>query len=144
MATALDVAKYILSKRGPMTAMKLQKLVYYSHAWHLVWDEKRLFDNPIQAWANGPVAPDLYREHRGLFQVKPEDISGDSEALVDNERATVDGILEFYGDRPASELSQLTHLEAPWNQARGDIAPDARSSQVITDAMMAEYYGSLL
>ncbi|WP_307850044.1 MULTISPECIES: type II toxin-antitoxin system antitoxin SocA domain-containing protein [unclassified Saccharopolyspora] len=42
-----------------MTAMKLQKLVYYSQAWHLVWDERPLFDEPVQAWANGPVVPDL-------------------------------------------------------------------------------------
>ncbi len=33
MATVHDVAAYILEKRGPMTTMKLQKLVYYSQAW---------------------------------------------------------------------------------------------------------------
>ena len=30
--SCLDVAQYILSKLGTMTAMKLQKLVYYSQA----------------------------------------------------------------------------------------------------------------
>lgn len=59
MATCLDVAKYILSKTGTIPAMKLQKLVYYSQAWALVWDEKPLFTAPIQAWANGPVCPRL-------------------------------------------------------------------------------------
>ena len=39
-----DVAAYILEKIGSMTTMKLQKLVYYSQAWSLVWDEKRLFE----------------------------------------------------------------------------------------------------
>lgn len=57
MATALDIAKYILDRRGPMTAMKLQKLVYYARAWSLVWDEKPLFRSRIEAWANGPVSP---------------------------------------------------------------------------------------
>ena len=33
-----DVAAYILEKIGSMTTMKLQKLVYYSQAWSLVWD----------------------------------------------------------------------------------------------------------
>ena len=37
MASAHDVAAYILKKLGPMTAMKLQKLVYYCQAWSLVW-----------------------------------------------------------------------------------------------------------
>ena len=32
MANVFDVAAYILKKHGPMTAMKLQKLVYYSQA----------------------------------------------------------------------------------------------------------------
>lgn len=65
MASVLDVAAYILERRGSMTAMKLQKLVYYSKAWHLVWDEESLFNEPIQAWANGPVVYDLYLEHKG-------------------------------------------------------------------------------
>ena len=39
MATIFDVASYILSKQGPMTTMKLEKLCYYAQAWSLVWDE---------------------------------------------------------------------------------------------------------
>ena len=50
----LDIAAYILCKQGAMTAMKLQKLVYYSQAWSLVWDDKPLFRERIEAWANGP------------------------------------------------------------------------------------------
>jgi hypothetical protein len=40
MTTACDVAAYILMKSRPMTAWTLQKLVYYSQAWSLVWDER--------------------------------------------------------------------------------------------------------
>jgi uncharacterized phage-associated protein len=40
MVNVFDVAAYILKKRGRMTALKLQKLVYYSQAWSLVWDER--------------------------------------------------------------------------------------------------------
>ena len=43
MASVFDVAAYILHRAGTMTAMKLQKLVFYSQAWSLVWDEKPLF-----------------------------------------------------------------------------------------------------
>jgi len=51
MATAHDVAAYILDKCGSMSAMKLQKLVYYSQAWHLVWDDAPLFEERVEAWA---------------------------------------------------------------------------------------------
>jgi hypothetical protein len=37
MATVYDVAEFILRGQGEMTAMKLQKLVYYSQAWHIAW-----------------------------------------------------------------------------------------------------------
>jgi uncharacterized phage-associated protein len=70
MADVFDVAEYILQKQGSMTAWKLQKLVYYSQAWALVWDQKPLFPERIEAWANGPVSPDLYQKHRGQFIVK--------------------------------------------------------------------------
>ncbi len=57
MAHVQDVARYILEKRGRMSAMKLQKLVYYSQGWHLVFDGEPLFAERIEAWANGPVVP---------------------------------------------------------------------------------------
>ena len=55
MANVFDVAKYIIEKQGQLTAMKLQKLVYYSQVWTLVWDEEPLFPEVIQAWGKGPV-----------------------------------------------------------------------------------------
>ncbi len=45
-----DVAAYIIERHGRMSSMKLQKLVYYSQAWHLVWDDEPLFPERIQAW----------------------------------------------------------------------------------------------
>lgn len=46
---AIDVADYILSNGGSTSAMKLQKRVYYSQAWHLAWEEEPLFSEEIQA-----------------------------------------------------------------------------------------------
>jgi uncharacterized phage-associated protein len=91
VASVDDVAVYILRKQGKMTAMKLQKLVYYAQAWNLVWDEAILFPERIEAWANGPVAPDLYRQHRGQFEVSAEDFrAGDPSTLTPEEREMVD------------------------------------------------------
>jgi uncharacterized phage-associated protein len=68
MRSVLDVAAYIVQKLGPLTAMKLQKLVYYSQAWSLVWDEKPLFRERVEAWANGPVVRRLFEVHKGQFK----------------------------------------------------------------------------
>jgi uncharacterized phage-associated protein len=143
MAHVCDVAAFILEERGTMTAMKLQKLVYYSQAWSLVWDEEPLFEETIQAWANGPVAPALYAHHRGKFSVSPGEIGGSPDKLSSDQRDTVAAVLRYYGDLTAQQLSDLTHAEAPWNKARGDLGPGAASSAEITLDMMAEYYGTL-
>lgn len=142
MANVHDVAAYILRKHAPMTAMKLQKLVYYSQAWSLVWDEKPLFSQRIEAWANGPVAPDLYDLHRGIFQVAAW-ARGNKDALTADEKETVEIVLSFYGDKSSQYLSDLTHKEDPWRDARVGLPPGARGTNEITLSAMAEYYGSL-
>ena len=138
-----DVAEYILRRRGGMTAMKLQKLVYYSQAWSLVWDERPLFDEPIQAWANGPVCPALYDMHRGRFTVEAGSVGGNPDSLDPTAVDTIENVLKFYGDKPAQWLSDLTHSEPPWRDSREGLDPGDRSSRTITHAAMAEYYGSL-
>ncbi len=143
MATVLDVATYILGKQGPMTAMKLQKLCYYAQAWSLVWDEKPLFRARIEAWANGPVIQRLYDAHRGKFKVTAQLIPGDKSALTREERATVDAVLKHYGNKSSQWLSELTHREHPWKNARKGLSPSQRSRVEITHAAMAEYYGAL-
>ena len=142
MATAFDVAAYILKKHGPMAAMKLQKLVYYSQAWSLVWDEKPLFPNRIQAWANGPVVRDLYEAHRGQFEISALS-KGKAASLKKAECDTVDAVLKFYGNKPGQWLSDLTHREDPWRNARTGLGPGDYGDREISHAAMAEYYGSL-
>lgn len=142
MASAHDVAAYILEQRGEMSSMKLQKLVYYSQAWHLVWDEEQLFPDRIEAWANGPVVRSLYDEHRGRFKVKSWP-NGDASKLSDAQKESIDAVLGFYGPESAHFLSELTHSETPWREAREGLQPGARSARPISPAAMSEFYGSL-
>ncbi|HLK64899.1 MAG TPA: type II toxin-antitoxin system antitoxin SocA domain-containing protein [Bryobacteraceae bacterium] len=142
MANVFDVAEYILRKHGEMTTMKLQKLVYYSQAWSLVWDEQPLFPEAIEAWANGPVVRALYEDHRGAFRVARIG-RGNPDCLTKTQQNTIDNVLKFYGDRTSQWLSDLTHQEAPWKDARADVPPGEPCNAVISHAAMAEYYGSL-
>lgn len=145
MATVHDVAAYILTKQGAMSAMKLQKLCYYSQAWNLVWEEGPLFGERIEAWANGPVVRELYAEHRGHFGVTTDLLTkGDVAVLTERERQNIDIVLDFYSGRPAHELSELTHRESPWKDARGDLPPGATSRAEITTTAMHEYYDGLV
>jgi len=122
--------------------MKLQKLVYYSQAWSLVWDERPLFDEAIEAWANGPVVPELYEIHRGRFSASDWP-KGDTSKLDGTAIETIDAVLEYYGPLGAQELSDLTHREAPWRDARKGIPEGEHGSKVITLEAMMEYYSSI-
>lgn len=144
MTDVLDVAQYILKQHGPMTTWKLQKLVYYSQAWSLVWDEAPLFPDPIEAWANGPVVRSLYACHAGQFSIGAIS-GGDATQLDATQRDTVDAVLNFYGDKTSQWLRDLTHSERPWIETReqAGLREGERGDAVIPLDLMAEYYGSL-
>lgn len=133
--TIFDVAEYILSRTGVITAMQLERLCYYAQAWSLVWDGRPLFDGEFLARSAGPVCPELYARHRGEFDVKPGGFHGDPAALDESGRDTVDAVLRYYGTLSVYELSTLVHREPPWR--------DAMDGHVITRGAMAGYYGSL-
>ena len=143
MTNVFDVARYILDKTGPLSSWKLQKLCYYSQAWSLAWTDKPLFQEDFEAWANGPVCPQLFAAHRGKFAVKPEMIPGKPDSLDEDERESIDVVIKDYGKLEPYELRELTHQEDPWKIARGDLPEDARCNAVITKDSMGEYYGAL-
>ncbi len=140
---AIDVADYILHRLGAMSAMKLQKLVYYSQAWALAWTEKPLFSDEIEAWANGPVVRSLYRKHRGQFRIGSGFFEGEIDRISVDQKDVIDKVLNFYGSKDPQWLSNLTHLEDPWKDARLGLQAGAHGDAIISKEAMLEYYSSL-
>jgi len=122
--------------------MKLQKLVYYCQAWSLVWDEKPIFKEKIEAWSNGPVVRELFNQYKGLFVVDNIPI-GNPDRLEKNSKETVDSIIEFYGKYTAQQLVEMSHSEKPWKDARIGLNEIERGSREISKESMQEYYSSL-
>jgi len=143
MASVFDVADFVLAKVGPISPMKLQKLVYYSQAWHLVWTDSPLFNSRIEAWANGPVVPALYEKHRGQYGLNKGFFGGDVSELTEDEADSINRVLSSYGDKTSQWLSDLTHMEEPWKTARNGIPAGERSSREIPLDSIHEYYSSL-
>lgn len=143
--TVHDVAKLILEDEGkPMTTMKLQKLCYYSQAWHLAWYGTPLFDEDFQAWANGPVCYELFKQHQGKYSVSANDLRVGSSAAVGEQATHVRAIKAHYGELTGTELSALTHSELPWRESRGKSVPGASSSTPIPKASLQTYYSALV
>ena len=139
----LDIAEYILQRKQGVSTMKLQKLCYYAQAWSLVWDSTPLFNQKIQAWANGPVVRDLYNVHKRAFAIAS--VGGDADALCPEARETVDAVLDVYGDMEGEFLSELTHSESPWRSARSraGLKFGKKGSPEILLQDMSRYYGQL-
>jgi uncharacterized phage-associated protein len=143
MASVHDVVVYILRKKGKIVAIKLHKLLYYSQAWSLVWDDRPLFSARIEAWANGPVVPAVYRLHRRNYYVQTWPY-GDKNSLTHDERQTIDAVLAKYGNKSSQCLSELTHREKPWIDARRGLGALEAGDREITPSAMAWYYNSLV
>lgn len=143
VASVHDVAAYIITKLGSVTTMKLQKLLYYTQGWSLAWDEEPLFDEEIQAWANGPVVYEVFKHHRGEFKVNSWP-HGNSDRLTPDQRETVDAVIDAYGKLTGQQLSEKTHGERPWLEARGDTPLGAYCNEPLSLDVMQEYFGSLI
>lgn len=134
-----DTADYILkSIGGDISAMKLQKLCYYAQAWTLAWDDKELFPEDFLRWDNGPVCRELFDVHQGQFFVDQNLICSDllSNDLSLEQRENIDKVLEDYGQYAGSDLSEMTHREAPWLKTP--------KNEVIKKDLMKSYYSGLL
>jgi uncharacterized phage-associated protein len=138
-----NIAAAILKRTGSINTFKLQKLVYYSEAWHLVWESESLFEDRIEAWANGPVVPALYQKHRTKYIVDawPD---GDAGALSDKENESIDAVLAFYGEYQGYQLAELTHQEEPWIRAREGLGLGERGNAEISRESMRIFYEGLV
>ena len=96
MQNAHDVAAYILTRLGPIPAMRLQKLVYYSQYWSLSWEQRPLFHESIEMSLIGPVVSDLREKLPELLEEIKEWPLGDESKLDQYARETVDVVISLH------------------------------------------------
>lgn len=138
MVNVFDVAEHVLARYGSASAIKLQKLVYYSQAWHLVARGDRLFSEPIIAYQYGPLTTTLWEHHRGMKTVR----AGHFGALVEGHLEVgsvevIDAVLDMYGPMSMTALVDRTHRERPWIDAQ-------KSGAEITPEDMRIFYSAEL
>lgn len=122
-----------------VTHLRVQKLLYFAQAWHLLLLDRPLFEEDMQAWAHGPVAPSVYQAFTGNgWNALP--IGGDDSGIEGESLAVLDQVKLLYGEFSAKKLEAITHSESPWVDARGDLSAEARCSTVIKKDAIQTYY----
>jgi len=114
-----------------VTPMKLQKLVYFAHGWHLALSEQQvpLLSESVQAWKFGPVIRSIYHEFKDcgnepiekMAEVFSCDMDSRFNSMVpkiepeSESFALIKKIWEVYGKYTGVQLSNATHLPGtPW------------------------------
>lgn len=145
-SSAEVIARYILEQSPPhrMSAMKLQKLLYYCEAWSLAWDDRDIIGEPIEAWSEGPVVRSVWEKTNPAYEVSSGEFTGDLSALDSKAHATIRSVLKFYGERSDGDLGDMIEVEEPWRRARGNHPSDALiPAATIDPEVMKEYYRKL-
>lgn len=119
----IDIAE---SSGVSVTPMKIQKLVYFAHGWHLaVRNGEPLINEQVEAWPYGPVIPSLYRALRAYgdqpIARQIMDPRQHTPTLSDNPgeeafaRLLLARVWDIYSPFTAIQLSNMTHeADTPW------------------------------
>lgn len=143
-----DVAQYIIDiynqRQENLTTAKMQKLVFYAQAWSHLWDDLPLFEEDFEAWICGPVLRSLYEDLKGFYYCPNRIGNGDPRKLSDNQKDTINKILDHYGKLTTTQLIELSKREEPYLEARTALAPYAPSTAKISKFSMANFYSGLI
>lgn len=153
---AKAVANYFIelakSEQVSITQMKIQKLVYIAHGWHLALLERPLVRERIEAWRWGPVIPDLYHDLKefGNQPVTREAVEimidgtivevrapriGFSDGDTDKTKVLLDRVWKVYRRYTAAQLSEMTHRNGtPWQETARNL------KTYIPNEMIQKYY----
>lgn len=142
------VARYLLCKCLDITPMALQKMLYYSQGFFQALFQKPLFTDSCQAWIHGPVYPDVYFKYRD-YGYDPDRLPQlefycDTSTLSESETLFLDAIIGAFGRYSGSTLRWMTHNEQPWLKARGALRPTDRSSAIIDNALIDDYFSKVV
>lgn len=147
-----------------LTPMKLQKLVYYAHGWHLGLTGRPLLNEAIQAWSFGPVIMSLYKEFAdfgadpitrkaterervsgmvllndlNLHEPSIDDYESDDKEFVKN---LLKRIWRVYGSFTSVQLSNLTHATGtPWDQINRMYNGNIPKYATIPDELIRQHF----
>ena len=124
----LVLSDYIIKHYGPMSHLKLQKLLFYCDAYHLAYFDRELVSDKFEAWVHGPVCRKVYDSFKDKSVLYADisycynegdiDVDAEFERLTSDQKSLLNDILSTLSTWTGLELERATHSEAPWRNAR--------------------------
>ncbi|MCY9289773.1 DUF4065 domain-containing protein [Bacillus haynesii] len=136
---ASDIARYFIHKSKPgtsenITNLKLQKILYYAQGLYLKNHRLPLFNERIEAWAHGPVVPDVYREFKKYKynEIDKNKENTDFNNLSTEEQLFLDSVWEELKKFSGKDLEEETHHHTPWKDKRDGLPEFVSTNDEIT------------
>ena len=149
MATPQNVADWFLNRLDrdageAITHLQLQKLLYYAQAWALVMLGQPLFEEEFQAWTHGPVLRSIFDKYKGNGWNALPASDHPPYAFTEEQTQLLNDVADVYGKYSAKALERMTHADAPWRDARGNLPAEARCEAIISREAIQKFYRDLL
>jgi uncharacterized phage-associated protein len=143
----------------PIDQMKLQKLLFYAHAWYLAYNDRPLFAEDVEAWPWGPVVRPIYYQTRNcrkapissrLTELRFDPQSPLQSRFVDADvtdpdvTAFLDRIWDVHKPYTGIQLSNSTHAKGePWTIIKDQYGSLETKPVIPNDLIAAVYRGKL-
>lgn len=127
MEKIINVAQYVFSEYKKITGevideMKLHKLLYFAQRESLAITNEPLFEGEFEGWKYGPVCKEIRNSitRDGIIDFD-SDVSDECKYIINN-------IILEYGSLASWKLSELSHKEISWKNARIGLADGENGS----------------
>ncbi len=135
------VINYILNRCGDITPLALQKSLYYVQGFYYAFNDKFLFEEDCQAWAHGPVYPEVYFKYKHYkFDPIESKIEVSDTIFTSSELIIMENVVKHFCCYSGKVLEKFTHSEYPWLETRGEIPELESSTEIIKKEYIGKYF----
>ncbi len=123
MYNVLDIAQYIIRRcneqNQPISNLRLQKILYFVQAEFLVSKGEPCFNERIEAWAFGPVVPEVYHRYKGYGAASIPFVTTSPfiRLLCEEDQNLIDRVIDETSKYSVTTLVDITHNQTPWINA---------------------------
>ncbi|MEO7215667.1 type II toxin-antitoxin system antitoxin SocA domain-containing protein [Mucilaginibacter sp.] len=142
--------KKSLSTGVELTPMKLLKLCYISHGWHLGLYNTELLNEAIFAWKYGPVINSVYHDFKKyrdgqVSELYVDFMTGTIPLPTEDKAPFLDKIWNIYKGFNGVQLSTMTHQpNTPWDITWNQNGGKNKTSAIIPNDLIKDYYSKRL